>query len=68
MPLAAARTQTGTDLIASARAATGAVEALLSDATRAVAARVTQDGRISGDLLDREIGRASCRERVSIDV
>src|SRR5205807_1238288 len=42
-----------TDLIASARAATAAVEAVLSDATRAVAARVTQDGRISSDLLDR---------------
>jgi (2S)-methylsuccinyl-CoA dehydrogenase len=54
MPLTATRTPAGTDLAASAREATAAVEALLSDATRAVAARVTQDGRISGDLLDRE--------------
>ena len=54
MALAASRSDTGSDLIAGARAATGAVEALLADATRAVAARVTKDGRVSGDLIDRE--------------
>jgi len=54
MALAAAKSDTGSDLIAGARAATGAVEALLADATRAVAARVTRDGRVSGDLIDRE--------------
>ena len=52
MPLAAKNF--GPDLIASARDATAAVEALLADATRAVAERVRKDGRISGDLLDRE--------------
>jgi (2S)-methylsuccinyl-CoA dehydrogenase len=54
MPLAATRPQTGADLVAAAHAATAAVEALLADATRAVAARVTQNGRIVSDLLDRE--------------
>src|ERR1043165_9019390 len=54
MPLIATQSETGSDLIASARDAVAAVEALLADATRAVAARVTKDGRISGDLLDRE--------------
>ena len=38
MPLAATRPDTGSDLIASAREATAAAEALLADATRAVAA------------------------------
>ncbi len=54
MALAATRPDTPSDLIAGARAATAAVEALLADATRAVGRRVTQDGRIAGDLLDRE--------------
>jgi (2S)-methylsuccinyl-CoA dehydrogenase len=54
MALAANRPDTGADLIANAGAATAAMEALLADATRAIAARVTQDGRISGKLLDRE--------------
>ena len=54
MPLAAQNPATGPDLIAHAREATAAVEALLADATRAVAGRVRKDGRISGDLLDRE--------------
>ena len=54
MPLAATRPDAGPDLIASARDATAAAEALLADATRAVAARVTQDGRISAKLIDRE--------------
>ena len=54
MPLAATQSETGPDLIASAREATAAVEALLADATRAVGERVRKDGRISADLLDRE--------------
>ncbi|HMK81698.1 MAG TPA: acyl-CoA dehydrogenase family protein [Xanthobacteraceae bacterium] len=54
MALAAPRPETGGDLIAGARAAAVAVEALLADATRAVAARVTKDGRVSGALIDRE--------------
>jgi (2S)-methylsuccinyl-CoA dehydrogenase len=54
MALAATRPRTGSDLILNAREATSAVEALLADATRAVAARVTLEGRISGRMLDRE--------------
>jgi (2S)-methylsuccinyl-CoA dehydrogenase len=52
--LAATRPETGPDLAASAGAATAMAEALLADATRAVAARVTQNGKVSGKLLDRE--------------
>jgi (2S)-methylsuccinyl-CoA dehydrogenase len=47
-------TRSGSDLIAQAGVAALAAEALLSDATRAVGARVSRDGRISGKLLDRE--------------
>src|SRR5262245_4916384 len=54
MALAATRPEGGPDLIANAREAVRAVEALLADATRAVGGRVTQDGRISAKLLDRE--------------
>jgi (2S)-methylsuccinyl-CoA dehydrogenase len=54
MPLAAQQPNTGSGLLANARDAVAAVEALLADATRAVAGRVRKDGRISGDLLDRE--------------
>jgi len=54
MALAATRPDTGVDLAARAREATIATEALLADATRAIAARVTQGGRIAGKLLDRE--------------
>ena len=54
MPLTATQSDTGPDLIAGAREAVAAVEALLADATRAVGERVRKDGRISGDLLDRE--------------
>ncbi|HKS61435.1 MAG TPA: acyl-CoA dehydrogenase family protein [Xanthobacteraceae bacterium] len=54
MPLTATQSDTGPDLIASAHDAVAAVEALLADATRAVGERVRKDGRISGDLLDRE--------------
>jgi (2S)-methylsuccinyl-CoA dehydrogenase len=52
--LAATRSDADPDLIASARAATAAVEALLADATRAVGGRVTQNGRVSAKLLDQE--------------
>ena len=54
MPLAAARPKAGPDLIAAGREATAAAEALLADATRAVTPRVTKDGRVSSELLDRE--------------
>src|SRR3954470_19392029 len=50
----AARPETGSTLIDHARAAVGAMDALLADATRAVRARVAAEGRISGKLLDRE--------------
>jgi (2S)-methylsuccinyl-CoA dehydrogenase len=50
----ATHSDTGPDLIANAREATTAMEALLADATRAISARVTEGGRISGKLLDRE--------------
>jgi (2S)-methylsuccinyl-CoA dehydrogenase len=54
MAVAASRAETGSDLIGRAREAVGAMDALLADATRAVASRVTREGRVSGDLLDRE--------------
>jgi (2S)-methylsuccinyl-CoA dehydrogenase len=50
----ATHSDTGPDLIANAREATSAMEALLADATRTISARVTEGGRISGKLLDRE--------------
>jgi (2S)-methylsuccinyl-CoA dehydrogenase len=43
-----------TGLAALARAATGTAEALLSDATRAVRARVAPDGQVAAAALDRE--------------
>jgi (2S)-methylsuccinyl-CoA dehydrogenase len=54
MAPAAALSETGSDLIGRAREAVSAMDALLADATRAVGARVTQEGRVSGNLLDRE--------------
>src|SRR6185503_13093451 len=54
MASAAARSETEPDLIGRAREAVSAMDALLADATRAVAARVNQEGRVSGALLDRE--------------
>ena len=54
MPLAATRPDTGPELIGLARNAVTAMDALLADATRSVASRVTQEGRIAGNLLDRE--------------
>src|SRR5262249_45257419 len=53
MALAATRSDTG-DLIALARDAASGAEALLADATRAIAARVSKDGRVAGELIDRE--------------
>jgi len=54
MPVAASRPETGSSLIDHARAAVGAMDALLADATRAVRSRVAAEGRVSGKLLDRE--------------
>jgi len=54
MALAAARQDAGSDLIAGAREATAAVEALYADAQRSVAARVSEGGKISAKLLDQE--------------
>jgi (2S)-methylsuccinyl-CoA dehydrogenase len=54
MPVAASRPETGSSLIDHARAAVGAMDALVADATRAVRSRVAAEGRVSGKLLDRE--------------
>src|SRR5437763_5371079 len=54
MTLAATRPETGPDLIGNAREAVTAMDALLADATRAVAGRVASEGRLSAKLLDRE--------------
>jgi (2S)-methylsuccinyl-CoA dehydrogenase len=54
MVVAATRSGTRADLTARAREATAAVEALLADAIRVVADRVSKDGRISPELIDRE--------------
>ncbi len=54
MSLAASRHDPEPDLVAAAREATGAVEALLADATIAVRARVFRDGRVANQLVDRE--------------
>jgi len=52
MTLATPCPQTGSDLTAQAREALAAMDALLADATRAVASRVAPEGRISAKLLD----------------
>jgi (2S)-methylsuccinyl-CoA dehydrogenase len=54
MAVAATRPETGPDLLARAREAVTAAEALFADATRSVTERVKQDGRISAKLIDRE--------------
>ncbi len=54
MPLPASRPAAGPDLMAAAQAATAAAEALLADAILAVRRRVAPEGRVSGDLIDRE--------------
>jgi len=54
MPLAAAHRAAGHDVIAALGDAVAAVEALFADAGRAVADRVTIEGRAVSRLLDRE--------------
>jgi (2S)-methylsuccinyl-CoA dehydrogenase len=54
MPLAAPRTDTGTDVISLLQAARGAAEALVADATFKVRERVAENGRIDARLIDRE--------------
>jgi (2S)-methylsuccinyl-CoA dehydrogenase len=54
MPQTAPRPLTGNALLSLARAATGAVEALLADATAKVRERVVLEGRPAARLLDRE--------------
>ena len=54
MALAASRTDAGRDLVADAREAADAAEALLADATLAVRRRVTRDGKVAARLIDRE--------------
>ena len=52
--VAASRPESGSSLIENTRAAVGAMDALLADATRAVRTRVAADGRVSAKLVDRE--------------
>ena len=54
MPLAASRPSSGSDLVAAAFEAKAVVEALLADATAAVRARVSADGKVSTRLIERE--------------
>ncbi len=54
MPLAASQSAAGHEVIATLDEAVGAVEALFADASRAVAERVTIDGRAVSRLFDRE--------------
>ena len=54
MPQAALRPATDTNLLSLARAATGAVEALLADAAAKVRERVVLEGKPSARLMDRE--------------
>ena len=54
MAVAASRTESGRDLLAGAREAADAAEALLADATLSVRRRVTRDGKVAARLVDRE--------------
>ena len=54
MSSAAPRIESGGPLITAAREAVAALEALLDDATRKLRARVTINGRASGQVFDRE--------------
>ena len=54
MSLAASRHDPEPDLVAAAREATTAVEALLADATIAVRHKVSRDGKVTNRLVDRE--------------
>jgi (2S)-methylsuccinyl-CoA dehydrogenase len=54
MPLAASSMAAGSELNTALREAVAAVEALFADARRAVAGRVTVEGRVMARVLDRE--------------
>jgi (2S)-methylsuccinyl-CoA dehydrogenase len=54
MPIAATRTAADPDLVALARRASAALEALLADAVAKVGERVMTEGQVIGRLLDRE--------------
>src|SRR3954467_10795225 len=54
MAAAASRPEAGSNLIEHTRAAVGALDAMLADATRAVRTRVTAEDRVSAKLVDRE--------------
>src|SRR2546423_5728232 len=54
MTFAATRPETRSDLTRRAREGVSAMDALLAEATRAVAGRVAPEGRIAANLLDRE--------------
>src|SRR5436190_10202325 len=54
MTVTASRADTGASLIEHARAAVGAMDAMLADATRVVRTRVTSEDRISAKLVDSE--------------
>src|SRR5437764_13743064 len=54
MTLATPRPDAGSDLPGQARDAVTAMDALLAEATRAIAGRVAPEGRISAKLVDRE--------------
>jgi (2S)-methylsuccinyl-CoA dehydrogenase len=54
MVLAASRSAPGRDLVEGALEAAAVAEALLADATLAVRRRVTRDGKVAAQLIDRE--------------
>jgi (2S)-methylsuccinyl-CoA dehydrogenase len=54
MPIAASRPAADHDLIALARAATAALDALLADAVRKVRERIVVEGRVVSRIFDRE--------------
>ncbi len=54
MPIAASRSVPELQLVELARAATGALDALLADAVRKVREKVVVEGRVVGKILDRE--------------
>jgi (2S)-methylsuccinyl-CoA dehydrogenase len=54
MSIAASRSVTEHELVELARAATGALDALLADAVRKVREKVVVEGRVVGKILDRE--------------
>jgi (2S)-methylsuccinyl-CoA dehydrogenase len=54
MPIAASRSVPELQIVELARAATGALDALLADAVRKVREKVVVEGRVVGKILDRE--------------